>query len=148
MNPPPPDFSSFELAAPSAYAGDPLWNVRMFRMASYLSGRARGDAARPGLHASLALADQFIRAIGSIAASIAEGYSRDSDADRRRFYGYALGSTREAIAWLDATGLHNGPANAEYMDLLVQIRRQLLATMKRIGRSESRAVHTRGSKPA
>ncbi len=130
----PTDFSSFEAAAPPVFAGDPLWNVRMFRMASYLARRARTDAARLGLHASLALADQFVRAVGSIAANIAEGYSRDSDADRRRFYGYALGSTREAIAWLEGTGLHEASAQAKYVDLLVQIRRQLLATMKRIGR--------------
>ncbi|MHB1311431.1 MAG: four helix bundle protein [Gemmatimonadaceae bacterium] len=148
MEHPHPDFPSFELAAPSVYAGDPLWNVRMFRMASYLSGRARTDAVRLGLHSSLALADQFVRAIGSIAANIAEGYSRDSDADRRRFYGYALGSTREAIAWLDGTGLHDAAANAEYVDLLVQIRRQLLTTMKRIGRPEARGVRKRGAKPA
>jgi len=68
MTLPPSDFRSFELTAPPAYAGDPLWNVRMFRMASCLSGRARADAVRLGLNSSLALADQFVRAIGSSAA--------------------------------------------------------------------------------
>lgn len=70
MEHPHPDFPSFELAVPSVYAGDPLWNVRMFRMASYLSGRARGDAVRLGLHSRLALADQFVRAVGSGTALI------------------------------------------------------------------------------
>jgi len=134
MTLPPAGFQSFEHDTPSVYLGDPLWRVRMFRMASYLAGRARTDATRLGLHASLAQADQLVRAINSVAANIAEGYSRDSDADRRRFYGYALGSTREAITWMDGMGLYGNTSYAEYLDLLVQIRRQLLTSMKRIKR--------------
>ena len=144
MTPPPTSFGAFEDSAPSAYLGDPLWRVRMFRMASYRAGRARSDAARMGLHASLAQADQLVRAINSIAANIAEGHSRDSDADRRRFCGYALGSAHEAIPWLDGIGLHHSAAYAEYRDLLVQIRRQLLASMTRIQRRAPPSTHRRG----
>ncbi len=144
MTLPPTDFGTFEDGTPAAYLGDPLWRVRMFRMASYLASRARSDAARLGLHASLAQADQLVRAVNSVAANIAEGYSRDSDADRRRFYGYALGSTREAITWMDGMGLHDNAAFAEYLDLLVQIRRQLLASMKRILRKCPPGTRRRG----
>ncbi|MEK6612756.1 MAG: four helix bundle protein [Gemmatimonadota bacterium] len=144
MTLPPADFDAFERDTPAAYLGDPLWRVRMFRMASYLGGRARTDATRLGLHASLAQADQLVRAISSVAANIAEGYSRDSDADRRRFYGYALGSTREAITWMDGIGLHGDRAFAEYVDLLVQIRRQLLTSMKRIQRRAPSSTRQRG----
>jgi len=144
MTLPPTDFGAFENSAPSAYLGDPLWRVRMFRMASYLAGRARTDAARLGLYASLAQADQLVRAINSVAANIAEGYSRDSDADRRRFYGYALGSAREAITWLDGMGLHHSIAYAEYLDLLVQIRRQLLTSLKRLQRRAPPSTTKRG----
>ena len=45
------------------------------------------------------LANQLYRAIGSISANIAEGYSRRSRKDRARFYEYALGSAREARTW-------------------------------------------------
>lgn len=148
MTLPPTEFGAFENSAPPAYLGDPLWRVRMFRMASYLAGRARTDAARLGLHASLAQADQLVRAINSVAANIGEGYSRDSAADRRRFYGYALGSTREALAWMDGMGLHGDRAFAEYVDLLVQIRRQLLASMKRIQRKGPPSTQRRGSREA
>jgi four helix bundle protein len=45
------------------------------------------------------LADQLYRAIGSISANIAEGYSRGTGKDRARFYEYALGSARESRDW-------------------------------------------------
>jgi four helix bundle protein len=45
------------------------------------------------------LADQLYRAVGSIAANLAEGYSRSSGRDRARFYEYGLGSAREARGW-------------------------------------------------
>ena len=45
------------------------------------------------------LADQLYRAVGSIGANLAEGYSRSSARDRARLYEYALGSAREAREW-------------------------------------------------
>ena len=47
----------------------------------------------------MSLSDQLYRAIGSISANIAEGYSRGSHKDRARFYEYALGSARESRDW-------------------------------------------------
>jgi four helix bundle protein len=45
------------------------------------------------------LSDQLYRALGSISANLAEGYSRGSGRDRARFYEYALGSARESRDW-------------------------------------------------
>ena len=45
------------------------------------------------------LSDQLYRALGSIGANLAEGYSRGSNKDRARFYEYALGSARESRDW-------------------------------------------------
>lgn len=42
-----------------------------------------------------AIKDQFERASLSICLSIAEGWGRITEKDRRRFYGIALGSLRE-----------------------------------------------------
>jgi len=39
------------------------------------------------------------RAVGSIGANLAEGYSRGTGRDRARFYEYALGSARESRDW-------------------------------------------------
>lgn len=45
------------------------------------------------------LADQLYRAVCSISANIAEGYSRSTGKDRARFLEYSLGSAREARDW-------------------------------------------------
>jgi len=46
-----------------------------------------------------AVGEQLCRAIGSISANIAEGYSRSSGRERAHFYEYALGSARESREW-------------------------------------------------
>ena len=48
---------------------------------------------------TLGLSDQLYRALGSISANVAEGYSRGTGKDRARFYEYALGSARESRDW-------------------------------------------------
>ena len=130
MTLPPLSFASYEGSPPESYAGDPIWRTRMFRMAAYLGTRCHTDVARLGSRVSLHVAHQFVRAVASIAANISEGYSRGANADRIRFYTYALGSTRESLAWIDALGETPWPPRAEYRDLLVQIRRQLLTAIK------------------
>ena len=130
MTLPPLSFASYEGSPPEPYAGDPIWRTRMFRMATYLGSRCHTDVSRLGSRVSLHVAHQFVRAVASIAANISEGYSRGANADRLRFYTYALGSTRESLAWIDSLGETLWPPRAEYRDRLVQIRRQLLTAIK------------------
>jgi four helix bundle protein len=47
------------------------------------------------------LQSQLLRASSSIALNLAEGSERVTDADQRRFYRMAMGSTRECQAILD-----------------------------------------------
>jgi four helix bundle protein len=42
---------------------------------------------------------QFVRAVDSISANIAEGYGRYSKKDKVNFYRYAKGSTLESLSW-------------------------------------------------
>ncbi len=141
MTLPPLSFSRFESDPPAAYAGDPIWNTRVFRMAAYLSSRCAGDVSKLGAGVTFHVAQQFVRAVSSVEANIAEGYSRSGSADQARFYAYALGSVREALAWIDSLGETPWPARAEYVDLLVQMRRQLLTALRRM-----RVLHTAQSK--
>ena len=79
------------------------------------------------------VAGQLLRATASVAANIAEGYSRGSPSDRRKFLEYALGSARESIVWYEASELAERP---ERLDRLISIRR-LLLTMIRSARTDS-----------
>src|SRR5207237_4773497 len=74
-----------------------------------------------------ALADQLYRALGSISANIAEGYSRGTGKDRARFYEYALGSARESRDWYyKAQHILGEHVVAERMELQSELIRLLL----------------------
>jgi four helix bundle protein len=74
------------------------------------------------------LADQLYRAVGSIGANLAEGYSRRTGKDRTRFYEYALGSARESRHWY-FVGRHilTEPVIQHRLELLTEIIRLLLS---------------------
>ena len=112
-------------------AGDPLWSVQAYRLSVYAMACHTFDRRTNDELRKAAALDQLTRAVGSIAANTAEGYSRSSIADRSRFYGYALGSAREAIDWYDTLRLEMGNTARERQSTLIQIRRLLLTTLKR-----------------
>lgn len=115
---------------------DPLRRVQAYQLALEAVREAREDARiAVGDPVLRDVGAQLLRAVASIAANVAEGYSRGSSADRRRFLEYALGSARETIVWYEAAGLAESPAR---IARLVAIRR-LLLTMIRNSRSSTAA---------
>ena len=78
------------------------------------------------------VAAQLYAAVGSIAANLAEGYSRSSGRDRARIFEYALGSVRESMRWYHAAQpLLAAEVVRERLNKLEQIRRLLLAIIPR-----------------
>ena len=119
-----------------------LERVQAYMIAREL-GRLAWDDTTP-LIKDLRLAEsagQLMRAIGDIAARIAEGYSRRSRADRIRYYEYADGSTNESISWYETVshGLPSEVVDAR-CDKLVSVRRLVLTMIRseRIARSKKR----------
>jgi four helix bundle protein len=93
-------FSEWLVTVPETITDDPLWRIKAYRLALFLGDLAWHDVTKlVSDRRTVSLADQSFRAIGSIGANIAEGYSRQSGRDRTRFYEYALGSTRESRHW-------------------------------------------------
>ena len=87
-------------SVPPELSGDPLWRMEVFRLAVFAGDLAWHDVSRLARDKrTLSLADQLYRAVGSVGANIAEGYSRRSGKDQARFYEYSLGSAREARVW-------------------------------------------------
>ncbi len=131
MTPPAvPPFVEWVAVMRKAWSGDPLWSVQAFRLALYSVESHTFDRQTNGKLPKAPNFDQLTRAIGSVAANIAEGYSRSSLADRNRFYEYALGSAREAIAWYDALRFELGALTDDRQATLIQIRRLLLTTLR------------------
>lgn len=94
------NYSEWEASVPEAIKSDTLWKMKVYRLALFSSEFGWQDVTKlVGDKRTVALADQLYRALGSISANIAEGYSRGSGKDRSRFYEYALGSARESRDW-------------------------------------------------
>ena len=115
-------------SVPAEITGDAVWQMKAYRLAVFTSDLAWQDVSKLMLDKRVvSLADQLYRAVGSIAANIAEGYSRQSGKDQARFYEYALGSTREARGWYyQARHVLSETVAAHRIQLLTQISRLLL----------------------
>jgi four helix bundle protein len=115
---------------PVEIKNDPLWRMTVYRLAVFVGDLAWHDVSRlVGDRRTIGLSDQLFRAVGSIAANIAEGYSRRSGRDQARFYEYALGSAREARGWYyqgrralpEAVSTHRVQLLTEIIQLLLTI---------------------------
>ena len=115
--------------------GDSLGKLQVYQLALGAIRDARMDAGEMREDLLMReMAGQLVRAAGSIAANVAEGYSRGTTADRRRFFEYALGSARECLVWYETAARF--PSSRT--ERLVSIRR-LLITMIRNSRLSTAA---------
>ncbi|MDQ8154588.1 MAG: four helix bundle protein [Gemmatimonadota bacterium] len=117
---------------------DPLWRLHSYRVARCLLDHLQGDAVVLAAHVDPKTVAQLSRAVASMGANIAEGYSRRSNADRSRFYGYALGSTREAMLWYRSVAWCLDHDTLELrMACLMQARCLLIGMLKAVQRSDA-----------
>jgi four helix bundle protein len=115
-------------SVPDSITKDSLWKMAAYRFALFLSDVAWADVTKlSGDSRTRSLADQLYRAVGSISANLAEGYSRGTGRDRARFYEYALGSARETRDWYFKARHVLGPSVSEHrLNFLADIIRLLL----------------------
>jgi four helix bundle protein len=93
-------YDEWQAGVPDEIKGDPLWRLEVYRLGLFVAEIAWQDALV--LNKTLLtrdMADQLYRAVCSISANIAEGYSRSTGKDRARFLEYSLGSARESRDW-------------------------------------------------
>ncbi len=129
----PGSFEEWLEAVVSSDKSDPLWRMSAYRFSIYALEWGWTDlrALQP-FRTMHAVGDQLYRALGSVAANIAEGYSRSSGPDRARLFEYALGFAREARVWYRAAA----PV------LTWSVARQRIETLNRISRILLSAIPT------
>lgn len=94
------NYQEWEQNVPADFTGDPLWKVEAYRLSLFIAEVGWHDVTKLMQDKrTIDLSDQLYRALGSIGANLAEGYSRGTGKDRARFYEYALGSARESRDW-------------------------------------------------
>jgi four helix bundle protein len=138
-----PPFDVWVAEADLEQRGDRLWKMAAYRLGLYVLELGWADAlALDRMRVTRPIGAQLYRALGSIAANIAEGYSRSSGADRVRFFEYGLGSPRESAVWyLAARPVLGRVTYGIRVQLLTQIRRILLSAIpaersRRLGRAD------------
>ena len=112
---------------------DPLQRMRAYRLACELVRESWEDADRLAQHRTMGkVSSQLYAAVGSIVANLGEGYAHSSGKDRARIFEYALGSTRESIAWFrSAEPLLGSDVVTKRVEKLDEIRRMLMAIIPR-----------------
>ena len=93
-------FSEWEKEPPHDLRGDPLWRMKAYRIALFLSDLVRKDVddilKRGAPHHKVI---QLESSVESVEANLSEGYSKFSGKDRARFFETALASARESRGW-------------------------------------------------
>ena len=122
------DYEGWEKAISEEIKGDSLWRVEAYRLGLFIADMSWYDVTKLMRDKrTLGLANQLYRAIGSISANIAEGYSRGTGKDRARFYEYALGSARESRDWYHKGRHVVGESVTQHrLSLITQVIRLLL----------------------
>ena len=124
-------YENWAETVPEEIRGDSLWKMEAYRLALFASDIGWYDVTKL-MHdkRTLDVSDQLYRALGSISANLAEGYSRGTGKDRARFYEYALGSARECRDWYYKGRHVLGSAVAEHrIRTLTHVIRLLLTTV-------------------
>ncbi|BCX02523.1 MAG: four helix bundle protein [Candidatus Roseilinea sp.] len=94
------NYDEWMKSVPPAITNDRLWTLLAYRLALFMSDIAWHDVSKLMLDPrTRSLSDQLYRAVGSIGANIAEGYSYSTGGNRARYFEYALGSARESREW-------------------------------------------------
>lgn len=78
-----------------------LGDLEVYKMAREISKDAWRVYKRMSVMDKKTMGDQFIRAVDSVGANIAEGFGRFHYLDRNKFNYNARGSLSEAAHWLD-----------------------------------------------
>jgi len=112
---------------------DPLTRMTVHQLAVKLREDSWSDLETISTNpVTVEVAGQMYKSIGSIAANIAEGYSKSSGPDRARSFEYALGSARETVEWYGSTRAVLGdPIVNARLNILGDIRRLLVAIIPR-----------------
>ncbi len=132
------NYQEWEEGIPKTIKQDTLWKMSVYRYALFLGDLSWHDVSKLQKDRRIyRLSDQLYRAVGSVSANIAEGYSRGTGKDRVRFYEYSLGSARESRDWYYKSRHLLGNEVVEHrFDLLENIIRLLLTMIpKQRGRT-------------
>lgn len=125
------NFEQWVTTVPASITEDSLWKMKAYQLALFATDIGWHDVrALARDKRTISVADQLYRALGSIGANIAEGYSYGTGANRARLYEYALDSAREIRHWYyEARHVVSEQVTKHRLNLMTRIIQLLLTSI-------------------
>ncbi len=96
-------------------------DIRAYQISFDLSQVVWNTATHWDYFAKDTIGKQYVRAIDSISANIAEGFGRYNKKDKVRFYRYAYGSVQESMDWTKKARLRGLITDEEHDHILSEL---------------------------
>ena len=102
------NYEEWEKDVPETITGDSLWKMKTYRLALFVADVGWHDVTKLMQdRRTIGLSDQLYRALGSVGANLAEGYSRGTGRDRGgstntpwgRPERAAIGTSKAVMSW-------------------------------------------------
>lgn len=91
-----------------------LNDIEAFRISFHLSNYVWDVVLKWNNFSQRTVGEQFVRAVDSISANIAEGFGRYGKKDKIKFYRYSQGSLSESLNWNEKSRVRSILSNDEY----------------------------------
>jgi len=100
-----------------------LNDIGSYKIAFHLSNYVWNIIIHWDYFAKKTVGDQFVRAVDSISANIAEGFGRYGKKDKVKFYRYSYGSLEESLDWNQKAKVRNLLKTEEYSHIFAELQK-------------------------
>src|SRR5215471_7264645 len=100
-----------------------LNDIDAYRIAFHLSNYAWKVVVKWDYFARRTVEEQFVTAVDSISANIAEGFGRYFKKDKIKFYRYSTGSVKEGFDWNEKSKLRQLLTQPEYNYIIDELQK-------------------------
>lgn len=98
-------------------------DIEAYKIAFHLSNYVWNIVIKWAHFEKITVGEQFITAVDSISANIAEGFGRFTKKDKIKFYRYSYGSMSESLDWNQKSKLRNLLSEIEYDHIFTELQK-------------------------
>ena len=100
-----------------------LNDIEAFRISFHLSNYVWDVVLKWSNFSQRTVGEQFIRAVDSISANVAEGFGRYDKRDKIKFYRYSQGSLSESLNWNEKSKIRKLLSTEEYKYIFAELQK-------------------------
>ncbi len=100
-----------------------LNDIGAYKIAFHLSNYVWDIAIKFDYFSKKTIGDQFVRAVDSISANVAEGFGRHGKNDKIKFYYYSFGSLNESLDWNEKLKIRKLLTNEQYNHIFTELKK-------------------------